>query len=69
MRADLVDPASFETIVSGALRAFGRIEILVNNAGIGQGAIRADQRHNPIRFWEITPEQWAGLSRSMQLHR
>jgi NAD(P)-dependent dehydrogenase (short-subunit alcohol dehydrogenase family) len=58
MRADLVDPASFETIVSGTLAAFGRIDILVNNAGIGQGAIRADQRHNPIRFWEITPEQW-----------
>jgi NAD(P)-dependent dehydrogenase (short-subunit alcohol dehydrogenase family) len=58
MRADLLDPASFETIVSGTLAAFGRIDILVNNAGIGQGAIRADQRHNPIRFWEITPEQW-----------
>ena len=31
---------------------------LVNNAGIGQGSIRADQRRNPLRFWEITPEQW-----------
>ena len=25
---------------------------------IGQGSIRADQRRNPIRFWEVTPEQW-----------
>ena len=55
---DLADPASFETIVSNVLRASGRIDILVNNAGIGQGSIRADQRHNPIRFWEITQEQW-----------
>lgn len=57
--ADLSDPASFETIVADVLGRCGRIDILVNNAGIGQGSIRADQRHNPIRFWEITPEQWA----------
>ena len=58
IRADLSDPTAFEMIVSAALGAFGRIDILVNNAGIGQGSIRADQRRNPIRFWEITPEQW-----------
>ncbi|MGH7060937.1 MAG: SDR family NAD(P)-dependent oxidoreductase [Stellaceae bacterium] len=56
--ADLADPLSFETIVAAVLARFGRIDILVNNAGVGQGSIRADQRHSPIRFWEITPEQW-----------
>ena len=61
IRADLADPASFETIVSTVLDASGRIDILVNNAGIGQGSIRADQRRNPLRFWEITPEQWSGF--------
>jgi NAD(P)-dependent dehydrogenase (short-subunit alcohol dehydrogenase family) len=55
---DLTDPTSFTGIASTAFRAFGRIDILVNNAGIGQGAIRADQRRNPLRFWDITPEQW-----------
>jgi NAD(P)-dependent dehydrogenase (short-subunit alcohol dehydrogenase family) len=59
IRADLADPASFETIVSTVLDASDRIDILVNNAGIGQGSIRAGQRHNPLRFWEITPEQWS----------
>ena len=58
IQADLADPASFEMIVSNALGQSGRIDILVNNAGIGQGSIRADQRRNPLRFWEITPEQW-----------
>jgi NAD(P)-dependent dehydrogenase (short-subunit alcohol dehydrogenase family) len=58
IRADLADPAAFETIFSTVLGAFGRIDVLVNNAGIGQGSIRADQRRNPLRFWEITPEQW-----------
>jgi NAD(P)-dependent dehydrogenase (short-subunit alcohol dehydrogenase family) len=59
IRADLSDPSSFETIVSTVLGVAGRIDILVNNAGIGQGSIRADQRRNPLRFWEITPEQWS----------
>jgi NAD(P)-dependent dehydrogenase (short-subunit alcohol dehydrogenase family) len=56
--ADLSDPASFDRVVRAALDACGHIDILVNNAGIGQGSVRADQRHNPLRFWEITPEQW-----------
>jgi NAD(P)-dependent dehydrogenase (short-subunit alcohol dehydrogenase family) len=56
--ADLAQPGSFDRIVAEALAAFGRIDVLINNAGIGQAAIRADQRGNPIRFWEATPEQW-----------
>jgi NAD(P)-dependent dehydrogenase (short-subunit alcohol dehydrogenase family) len=56
--ADLEDPGSFDRTVSNVLGTFGRVDILVNNAGIGQGSIRADQRRNPIRFWEVSPEQW-----------
>jgi NAD(P)-dependent dehydrogenase (short-subunit alcohol dehydrogenase family) len=56
--ADLADADSFDGIVATVLRSFGRVDILVNNAGIGQGSIRADQRRNPIRFWEVAPEQW-----------
>jgi NAD(P)-dependent dehydrogenase (short-subunit alcohol dehydrogenase family) len=59
IRADLTEHASFDAIVSAVLGESGRIDILVNNAGIGQGSIRADQRRNPLRFWEITPEQWS----------
>src|SRR4051812_1805277 len=55
---DLARPDSFSTIVDATISAFGRIDVLVNNAGIGQAEIRKDQRGNPIRFWEITPEQW-----------
>ncbi len=57
--ADLSQPDSVAAIVAATLGRFGKIDVLVNNAGVGQGAIRADQRTNPIRFWEITPEQWA----------
>ncbi len=57
--ADLSRADSFENIVQAALSLSGRIDVLVNNAGIGQASVRADQRRNPIRFWEIEPEQWA----------
>lgn len=57
--ADLARPDAFEGIVAAALKAYGRIDVLVNNAGIGQASVRADQRRNPIRFWDATPEQWS----------
>jgi NAD(P)-dependent dehydrogenase (short-subunit alcohol dehydrogenase family) len=55
---DLAQPSSFDRIVAETISAFGRIDVLVNNAGIGQAAIRADQRRTPLRFWEVTTEQW-----------
>jgi NAD(P)-dependent dehydrogenase (short-subunit alcohol dehydrogenase family) len=57
--ADLARPDAFDAIVSDTIGTFGRIDILVNNAGVGQAAIRANTRKNPIRFWEVTPEQWS----------
>ena len=56
--ADFAQPDSFAHVAGAALVAFGRIDTLVNNAGIGQFAVRPDQKANPIRFWETTPEQW-----------
>jgi NAD(P)-dependent dehydrogenase (short-subunit alcohol dehydrogenase family) len=56
--ADLAQPDSFDKITSATIEAFGRIDVLINNAGIGQAAIRENIRLNPIRFWEVTPEQW-----------
>jgi NAD(P)-dependent dehydrogenase (short-subunit alcohol dehydrogenase family) len=57
--ADLAQPDAFEGIVTAARERFGRIDVLVNNAGIGQASVRADQRRKPIRFWEATPDQWS----------
>ena len=34
------------------------VDILVNNAGIGPGAIRPDSWQRPVKFWEITADQW-----------
>ncbi|HEX2940280.1 MAG TPA: SDR family oxidoreductase [Rhodopila sp.] len=59
LAADLAQASSFDTVVSETLAGFGRIDVLVNNAGIGQADVRADQRSRPIRFWEVAPEQWS----------
>jgi NAD(P)-dependent dehydrogenase (short-subunit alcohol dehydrogenase family) len=59
IEADLSQPDAFDGIVQRALARFGRIDVLVNNAGIGQAAVRANQHEKPIRFWEATPEQWS----------
>ena len=59
MQADLSQPDAFDRIVAAVLDRSGRIDVLVNNAGIGQASVRADARSQPIRFWEATPEQWS----------
>lgn len=58
VHVDLSEPSAFDRIVATTLEKSGRIDILVNNAGIGQASVRPDRRTNPIRFWEVTPEQW-----------
>jgi NAD(P)-dependent dehydrogenase (short-subunit alcohol dehydrogenase family) len=56
--ADLTDDSAVDAITKATRDKFGRIDILVNNAGIGPGAIRPDSWQRPLKFWEITPDQW-----------
>ena len=56
--ADLALQDSFGLIAGTTLVKYGRIDALVNNAGIGQASVRDGQR-TPIRFWETTHEQWS----------
>ena len=58
VEADLADDASVDKIVGETRARFGTVDILVNNAGVGQATIRTDNRSRPIKFWEVTPEQW-----------
>ena len=46
---DVADPLQFETFMDGAAAAFGGIDILINNAGIAQGASIADMS---IEDWD-----------------
>src|SRR5262249_6027107 len=45
--ADLTEPDSFAHVTGAALTKYGRIDALVNNAGIGQASVRKDRK--PIR--------------------
>jgi NAD(P)-dependent dehydrogenase (short-subunit alcohol dehydrogenase family) len=58
IEADLTNDSAIEEITKGTRNRFGRVDVLVNNAGIGPGAIRPDSWQRPLKFWEITPDQW-----------
>ena len=55
---DLTDDSAADAIHKATRGKFGRIDMLINNAGIGPGAIRPDSWQRPLKFWEITPDQW-----------
>jgi NAD(P)-dependent dehydrogenase (short-subunit alcohol dehydrogenase family) len=58
IESDLARDEAASEIVMAVRARFGAIDILVNNAGVGQATIRADNRERPIKFWEVTPQEW-----------
>ena len=58
IEADLARDGTVDDLVAKTRGRFGAIDILINNAGVGQATIRTDNRQRPIKFWEVTPEQW-----------
>jgi NAD(P)-dependent dehydrogenase (short-subunit alcohol dehydrogenase family) len=58
IEADLSRDGTVSDIVQQARGRFGAIDILVNNAGIGQATLRPGNWQQPLRFWDITADQW-----------
>ena len=56
--ADLARPDAFDTIVSVMLSRSGRIDVLVNNAGIGQALDQAGPAQQSDSPLGIAPEHW-----------
>jgi NAD(P)-dependent dehydrogenase (short-subunit alcohol dehydrogenase family) len=56
----VADLADFDPdfIAQAASERFGHVDILINNAGVGQAQIRPDYHANPPRFYEVSPSQW-----------
>ena len=48
-------------IVTRTVEKFGSVQILVNNAGIGQATIREDYYVKNIMFWEVPDERWDAI--------
>jgi NAD(P)-dependent dehydrogenase (short-subunit alcohol dehydrogenase family) len=47
--ADVADVDQVERLVRSAIKTFGRLDVLVNNAGVG---------HDEVPTWEIDPADW-----------
>ena len=58
VEAELADPAACAEAVAAAVAHFGRLEAVVNNAGIGMSAIRPDAESNHPGIAEMMPETW-----------
>ncbi len=58
LAADLGHDEAAAEIVAKTRFHFGGVDILVNNAGIGQATLRVENWQRPIRFWEITADDW-----------
>lgn len=52
--ADVQHTAQVDSIYEAARKAFGGVDVLFNNAGIGTGTLRPDFWENPIKFWTVS---------------
>lgn len=58
LACDIADDAACEDAVAACVARFGRIDGLVNNAGISLDRVRPDYEDRPIAMEEISPEIW-----------
>jgi NAD(P)-dependent dehydrogenase (short-subunit alcohol dehydrogenase family) len=56
--ADVTDPRACERAVVETIARFGRIDVLVNNAGRGMKYVSPEFMTKPTRFWEVDPAVW-----------
>ena len=58
IRADVTLGDDCERVVATALDRFGRLDMLVNNAGRGMKYVSQRFLSEPTRFWETDPDVW-----------
>jgi NAD(P)-dependent dehydrogenase (short-subunit alcohol dehydrogenase family) len=56
--ADVTDPGACQRVAEDTITRFGRIDVLVNNAGRGMKYVHQDFLSRPTRFWETDPAVW-----------
>ncbi len=56
--ADITQAEECDRVAAAVLGRFGRVDALVNAAGIGMQTVRANYMSEPVRFWEVEPDRW-----------
>jgi NAD(P)-dependent dehydrogenase (short-subunit alcohol dehydrogenase family) len=56
--ADVTDYAQCEAAVAATIAAFGRVDVLINNAGLGMRRVSETFNTKPTHFWETDPVAW-----------
>jgi len=56
--ADVTHEDDCERVVATALQRFGRLDVLVNNAGRGMKYVSPQFLTEPTRFWQTDPAVW-----------
>ncbi len=58
MVADVTRDGDCARLVAAATDCFGRLDVLVNNAGRGMKYVSETFITEPTRFWDVAPETW-----------
>ncbi len=61
LTADITRADECERVVEAVLGRFGRVDALVNAAGIGMQTVRVNYMSDPVRFWEVEPDRWQAV--------
>jgi NAD(P)-dependent dehydrogenase (short-subunit alcohol dehydrogenase family) len=56
--ADVTNDADCKRVVAEAISKFGKLDVLVNNAGRGMKYVDETFLTKPTRFWETAPDTW-----------
>ena len=55
--ADLRKPTDCEFVIDSALKKYGKVEVLINNAGLGMRPFSENFMTDPVKFWETDVNQ------------
>jgi len=55
--ADLRKPGDCELVINEAIEKYGKVEVLINNAGLGMRPFSENFRTDPVKFWETDVNQ------------